>query len=211
MRQRAWGLAATVATAAAIVLRRRANRWGATAAETDQPLPGDGLVPSPQLGYTRAIDIEAEPDVVWSWLVQIGHNRGGLYSYDWAENVIGCDLHSIEEVRPELQQLAIGDVVRLGPDGYPCFVVTEVERPKTLVLIGADPRTSKPPTGDAPMATWQWQLNSTDRGGTRLLVRQRLSYPARFAPLWRLVEPITFVMEHKMLKGIKVRAERPPE
>jgi hypothetical protein len=194
--------------------RRRYNRWGATDAEVAAAIPGDGLVTRPVLGYTRAITIEAPPERVWPWLVQMGQGRGGLYSFDGLENLVGCDIHSAEQVLPDLQRLAVGDLIRLGPAGYPCFAVAQVEARAALVLVGADPR---PPhlaaTPDSPggIATWQWQLQPTSGArGTRLVTRQRLSYPSRtwLAVMWHVVEPVGFVMERRMLRGIKQRAER---
>jgi hypothetical protein len=106
-------VAAAVLTAP--LLRRRFNRSGAAPQEVTGALPGDDLVPEPRLGYTRAVMIEASPQAVWQWLVQIGQGRGGLYSFDALENLFGCDLHSAESVRPELQELRVGDEIRLAP------------------------------------------------------------------------------------------------
>lgn len=200
-------------TIGAPVLRRRYNSWGATAAEVASAMPGDELVPNPRMGYTRAITIAASAEVVWSWLVQIGQGRGGLYSFDGLENLARCDIHSTERIHPELQTLVAGDLIRLGaPAGYPCFRVASVQPDEFLVLVAADPT---PPhevaTADSPggVATWQWQLRSTAEGrGTRLLARQRLTYPDNMRVMWHVVEPISFVMERRMLRGIKQRAER---
>jgi hypothetical protein len=78
------------------VLRPWYNSWGVTEEEAARSLPGDELVPDPRLGYTRAITIQAPPERVWPWLIQIGQGRGGLYSYDGLENLVGCDIHSAE-------------------------------------------------------------------------------------------------------------------
>jgi hypothetical protein len=194
--------------------RRRYNRWGALDTEVTLAMPGDELVPRPQLGYTRAVEIAAPPERVWPWLVQLGQGRGGLYSFDRLENLVGCDIHSADRVLPDHQQLQVGDLVRLGPVGYPCFRVAQVEPGQSLVLVGADPR---PPhaaaSTDAPggVATWQWELRPASGGQrTRLVSRQRLSYPRRVGMhvLWHLVEQVGFVMERQMLLGIKRRAER---
>lgn len=110
------------------ILRSRYNAWGATSAEVATPMPGDDLVPNPRLGYTRAISISAAPADVWAWLVQIGQGRGGLYSFDGLENLARCDIHSADRIDPELQSLAVGDLIRLGaPQGYPCFRVSNVD------------------------------------------------------------------------------------
>jgi hypothetical protein len=199
------------AVLAAPVLRGRYNRWGATAAEVSAPMPGDDLVPTPKLGYTRAITVEAPPQAVWPWLVQIGQGRGGLYSFDGLENLVGCRIHSADRVLAEHQGLRPGDLVRLGPDGYPCFRVAELDGARTLVLIGADgrpPHRTADPSCGAGAATWQWQLQPIGGGSsTRLVVRQRLTYPFRLCLWWHIVEPIGFVMERQMLLGIKRRAE----
>lgn len=196
---------------AAPVLRRRYNRWGATPAEVAAALPGDELVPEPKLGYTRAITIDAPPQHVWPWLVQIGQGRGGFYSYDRLENLARCDIHSADRIVADYQDLAPEDLVRLGPPGYPCFRVWQVTAPSDLVLVGVDP---KPPYGipdaddPAGVATWQWAVRPFDDGRrARLLVRQRLTYSPGLSVLWHVVEPVGFVMEREMLRGIKRRAE----
>ena len=208
------GTQVLAATLTAPVGRKRYNRWGATAAEVEQAMPGDELVSHPALGYTRAITVDAPTDRVWPWLAQIGQGRGGLYSFDGLENLVGCDIHSADRILPAAQQLAVGDLIRLGPSGYPCFRVDRVEPGAALVLVGADPRPPHAPADpDSPtgIATWQWRLRPTPDGrGTRLATRQRLAYPPSTGTsvMWHLVEPVGFVMERQMLRGIKRRAER---
>jgi hypothetical protein len=188
------------------LVRRRYNRWGARPAEVDGALPGDELVPLPALGYTRAVTVQAPVADVWPWLVQIGQGRGELYSYDGLENLVGCRIHSADVVVPEYQSLRRGDLVRLGPDGYPAFRVHEVDPRRSLVLVSAGSEEAGR-TGDA-VATWQWVLRPIDGARrTRLLVRQRLDCPPSQRLMWRVVEPIGFVMERRMLRGIKRRAE----
>jgi|SRR5450631_1080687 len=193
------------------ILRRRYNRWGATPAELGARMPGDDLVPHPRLGYTRAITINAPVDAVWPWLAQIGQGRGGLYSFDGLENLVRCDIHSLDRIAEEHQHLGAGDLVRMGPDGFPCFWVQHLSAPTELVLIGADPHPPhEPAPAEAPagVATWQWVLHSFDGGSrTRLRVRQRLTYPDRLSVMWHVVEPIGFVMEREMLRGFKRRAD----
>lgn len=194
-------------------LRRRFNRWGATDKECLAPMPGDELVPEPRLESTRAVTIAALPEAVWPWLAQLGQGRGGLYSYDALENVVGLDIHSADVILPQHQQLRSGDVVRLGKAGSPCFRVASVEPGRALARISAEPSTEVPPRTPVPPgslgATWQWLLQPVDGGTrTRLITRQRNCRPDGQRLLWRLVEPIGFVMERRMLLGIKQRAER---
>jgi hypothetical protein len=171
-------------------------------------LPGDDLVPSPTRCSTRAVTVDASPDRVWPWLAQIGHSRGGLYSYDRLENLVGCQLHSADSVLAEHQQLEVGDLVRMGPEGYPAFAVATVEPGQHLVLVSADTHTGESTLhpGSSTGATWQWSLVPTG-GRTRLISRQRIAYPPREAPMWYVVQPIAFAMERKMLLGIKARTE----
>jgi hypothetical protein len=203
-------IAAAILTAP--VLRGPHNRWGAAPAEVSAAMPGDELVPKPKISSTRAITIDAPPHDVWPWLVQIGQGRGGFYSYDALENLARCDIHSADRIIPQLQQLHPGDLILLAPAGGPCFRVSETQPPSVLTLVGADPKTRVagpiPATPGEMASTWQWVLHPVDNGrGTRLVVRQRLSYPRRQSALWRLVEPVSFVMERRMLHGIKARAE----
>jgi hypothetical protein len=183
------------------LLRHRYDRWGAVPDEIGAALPGDELVPAPRLGYTRAITIDAPVEAVWPWLVQIGQGRGGLYSFDALENLVGCDLHSADGIRSELQRLEVGDRILLAPgEGAPAYVVAQIEAPTTLVLLGGGP--------GGLCITWQWLLRSADGGRrTRLLVRQRLDHPRSQTVLWHLVEPVGFVMERRMLQGLARRAE----
>jgi hypothetical protein len=178
--------------------------WGATDAEVTVALPGDDVVPRPRLDSTRAVTVQAPADEVWRWLVQIGHARGGLYSYDWLENLAGCDIHSADEILPEHQHLAAGDIIRMGPEGYPYYTVEVVEPGQTLVLRAGDPATKEP----AP-ATWVFVLQDQDDGTTRLISRQRSDYEPTLGnhAMWRAVEAVSFIMEQKMLRGLRARAE----
>jgi hypothetical protein len=192
------------------LLRRAYRHWGATPEEQTAPMPGDGLVGLSRMSSTRAVSINVPPDSVWPWLAQIGHGRGGLYSFDGLENLIGWGLHSADRILGEHQELVPGDLVRLGPDGYPCYRVVEVKPGQALVLQGVDPKSHEPghPSTGGTASTWQWMLRPLDGGtSTRLITRQRLTYPRAQSLLCHVVEPIGFVMERRMLLGIKARAE----
>jgi hypothetical protein len=207
----ATGIAA-VATALATApeLGTVQHGWGASYEEWLAAMPGDEFVPHPKMVSTRAITINAGPDRVWPWLAQIGLGRGGFYSYDALENLVGCRIRSSRRIVPELQQLRVGDPIRLAPGRGPCYRVGLVEPPRLLALTGADPETEqagREVTGGLAVS-WQWLLEPLDDGRrTRLVVRQRYDYPRRQRLLWRLLNPIDFAMERRMLKGIKARAE----
>lgn len=211
------GTRVLAALASAPVLRRTYNRYGATDTELAQEMPGDDLVRRPKLGYTRAITIEAPPHEVWRWLVQFGQGRAGFYSYDALENLVGCGIHSVDEILPDHQSLAVGDLIRSGRDGQPCWQVMDVDPDNHLVLFGAGtpaqpgvPEVAEdiPDRGYAA-STWQWLLEPRDGGrATRLLVRGRTTYSPPQSWLWHLVEPLNYVMERRMLEGIRARAER---
>jgi hypothetical protein len=182
-------------------LRRWYRRWGATSGEVTRRLPGDELVPRPRLITTRAITIHAPVQTVWSWLVQIGQGRGGFYSYQALETLAGCKIDAVDRIVSALQVLQVGDLIQFGPAGYPRFTVSAVDRMRSLVLQSRD---------DEATTVWIFVLETLDSGDTRLIVRDRTDYvpTLRQFLVWRmLMEPIHFVMERKMLLGLKQRAE----
>jgi hypothetical protein len=207
------GSTATAALTAAVVagtvatLRSRSLSWGATRAEVDSALPGDELILHPGLSATRAVTIRADADAVWPWIAQLGQGRGGFYSYDALENLVGCNIHSADHVVPAWQSVAVGDEIRLHPDGG--LQVALVDPGHALVLRGGVPMGTTPPPYDF---TWTFVVHHAPGGDARLLVRERYGYVKAWASL--LVEPvswISFVMSRRMLLGIKERAERPAD
>jgi hypothetical protein len=201
----------------ALVAYRRWGRawvasWGSTALERKAPLPGDQIVKVAQRSSTRAVTIDAPVEHVWPWLVQLGQGRGGLYSYDWLENLVGCDIHSSDQVIPELQDLAPGDEIRLVRPDYPVdlsFEVAEVEPEHALVLKTPGEHLTVVGSG-FPYASWAFVLRPQGPSSTRLLVRWRSDFKDTAASrMWNGwgVELPHFVMERKMLLGIKERAE----
>ncbi len=183
------------------------NRWGATSAECKKPLPGDELAPSPKLSYTRAITIHAPACDIWPWLVQIGQGRGGLYSYEGLENLVGCDMHNADRILPECQHPAVGDAVLFAPEekNFPGQVIVEIQPERALVMVAHAPGTHEA----VKSASWAFVLEEQAGGATRLIARGRNAYEPGFANalVWHIVEPIAFVMERKMLRGIKARVE----
>lgn len=177
------------------------RRWGTIGDEAKRRLPGDELVVRPQDRSTRAIRIAASPEAVWPWLIQMGHGKAGLYSYEGLENLFGCDLHNADHLVAKWQFLKVGDRLALGPQGYPSFDVVRLEPPRLLVLKAGDATT---------VSTWAFVL-VPDGAGTRLLVRSLRHYPLTVGNrlMWRgLVDPAHFVMERRMLQGIKERVEK---
>lgn len=188
------------------LLRPWYSKWGATDGEVAMPLPGDDLVPDPVLESNRVITVQAPVEAIWPWLVQLGQGRGGFYSYQQLENLAGCDIHNADRIIPELQALNVGDLVRLGPEGYPAFDVAAIDPPVALILRGDTPNPNGKPT------TWIWifYLDPRDEHTTRLILRTRLDYERNMGNtvMWRLfTDPISFNMERRMLQGIKARAE----
>jgi hypothetical protein len=186
-------------------LRGWRRRWGTTHEERAAQLPGDEFVPEPQWTYDHAVSIDAPRSAVWPWLVQLGQARGGFYSYEGLENLVGCQIHNVMEIRPELQTLEVGDtVVTHGRSGFGP-PVSRIEPERALVLGG-------PPNANGSQATWAFHLLDGANRNTRLLERGRAV--AGKGPLEKLgsgpylVEPIGFVMSKKMLRTIKKLAER---
>jgi hypothetical protein len=175
-------------------------------------MPGDERVPLPKMTSTRAIIIDAPPEDVWAWLVQIGQAAAASTASTRWRTCCAATFTAPTGIIPQFQELHTGDLILLAPAEAPCYRVATVEPPRVMVLAGADPKTwavnPLPARPDEMATTWQWMLRPLDGGrGTRLVARQRYSYPRRQSVLWHLVEPPGFVMERRMLGGIKARAE----
>jgi hypothetical protein len=174
-------------------------RWGATDEEVSARLPGDELVEHPNVEATHAININAPVEEVWPWLVQIGQDKGGFYSYSWLENLVGCHLQNADRIVPEFQSLSVGDAVRLHPQAPPLPVLI-CEPPRTLVLGN---------NMDYP-GTWGFYLREAEQGTTRLVIRGRGDWKPglmNWLGAHVLFEPAHFIMERKMMLGVKERAE----
>jgi len=180
--------------------RRRLRRWGATDADLARAMPGDGELHVHTHEMTTAVTVEAPPEAVWPWLVQMGYRRGGLYSYDWLDRLFGyLDAPSAERILPEFQGLRAGDEIPLGRG--PGFPVRIVESRRALVLAG---------NADGFAWAWQFGLYPVDARRTRLVSRNRVRPPATPSArigMW-VLEPAAFIMTRRMLLGIKRRAEQ---
>jgi hypothetical protein len=188
-------LAGSVCALYPLVLRERILHWGATDSEAESSLPGDELLDGASQVSTRAIAIDAPARAVWPWLAQMGPSpRGGAYTYDWIENLLKLDMHSADRVLPEFQHPQLGDTIVFGSS---TMRLERVEPDHLISWRSAD-------------GSWVWTfVIARDGDGTRLISRNRYRLPTVAARLGMLpMEPASLVMEQKMLRGIKQRAER---
>jgi hypothetical protein len=189
--------------------RPRRLRWGATDPELEQSYPGDELIPEPKWSATHAISIEATPQRIWPWIAQLGQGRGGFYAYQKLENLVGCQVENTCRVLDEHQHIRVGDPIRLHVQGPP-MTVAIVEEPTTLVLYGS-PAAEDGGGGVVLATSWALLLLAREGGGTRFLSRTRYHHAddRRSAIVGgpTLLEPVSFVMERKMLTVIKALAE----
>jgi len=183
--------------ASAPLYRRRHLRWGATDAELVAAMPGDGVIPGAQFNPTRAVTIDAPPEAIWPWLVQTGAGRAGWYSDDLLDNLARP---SLREIRPELQELRLGQWVSMSPtpSEATAFKVDGFVEHEWLLWAKSD-------------STWSWVLTDIGNGRTRLVTRVHARYDWS-RPLWALIGVVLlelgdFAMMRRMLLGIKERAE----
>ena len=183
------------------------TRWGATEAELQQKLPGDDLVPEVCEQLTYAVTINTPQAAIWPWLVQIGQGRGGWYSFEWIENVLGADIHNVDRIHPEWQNLKVGDTVRMYREGAgpPPYEVAALE-PERALILGHRLSDKAPIWGES----WAFVLQQIDERSTRLIIRERFSssLPTALQVMNYILTPGYFIMCRKMLLGIKQRAER---
>jgi hypothetical protein len=207
------GIGATILLSPA--LRGWYTRWGATPAESAATLPGDETVPNPKSAMTLAVTVQAPPEDVWPWFVQLGCQRAGWYSYDLLDN---GGVPSAEQVLPEHQSLAIGDVVKAMPQGDFGFPVAAIEPEARLTLAGTlDTRSGEPADPGEPdleayfSGDQSFYLQNLGNGATRLIFRMRLDWNPSAANTiaYRVfLEPISFRMARKTMLNVKRRAER---
>jgi hypothetical protein len=187
-------LAAGLGAVYQLALRRPVLTWGATGEEARSRLPGDELLEDADGVSTRAVDIDAPPSAVWPWLAQMGPSpRGGAYTYDWIENLLGLDMHSSDVVLGEFQHPKTGDTIGFGANR---MRLERVEPERVLAWRSED-------------GNWAWTFVLRERdGGTRLISRNRFRLPTLAARVGMLpMEPGSLAMERKMLLGIRRRAE----
>ncbi len=196
-----WPVVGAAAVSAGYVkfLRPRLQRWGATDDEVQRPMLGDGLVHNPTYVTTRAIGIDTAPGDVWPWIVQMGEERGGFYSYDVIDRLLGMNVHSAQRILPRYQELDVGQP--LARNGQ--MIVRGIEAGQAIVIGPSTDITDVD-------ATWTIAIYPDGRQQTRLVsrTRARFDFSSPRALLWfLLLDPGQFVMEQKFLREIKTRAE----
>lgn len=200
--------AAAVGLGALLLTRRMTATWGTVDGEHEAVLPGDGLI-SDAVVATRGVTIATPPSGVWPWIAQLGQGRGGFYSYDALENLMGLDIHSADRIEQRWQEIYVGDPIHLAPEF--ALEVVDVAPGRHVVLAGpgAHGPGAQGPDGRSAAFTWAFIVLGLPDGRTRLLVRERYArrpMAARVAA--ELVQPISFVMSARMLRGIRDRAQR---
>jgi hypothetical protein len=193
------GLSVAAVLGAAVIywtrLRQPILTWGASDAEATASLPGDELLTDADGVATRAIEINAPAAAVWPWLVQIGPSpRGGAYTYDWIENLLGLNMHSTDTILEEFQHPHVGDTIGYGTNR---MRLERIDPQQVLSWRSED-------------GNWVWTFVLKEQSGkTRLISRNRFRLPTLASKIGMLpMEPGSLVMERKMLLGIKQRAER---
>ena len=174
------------------VYRPWALSWGATDQEVARPMVGDGVVTNPTFNATRAVTVNAPAERIWPWIVQMGYQRAGFYSWDMLDN---AGIPSAERILPQFQNLTVGDVVPLSEDAY--AEVVDLEPGSGLLLVFRSGETF----------TWAWGLYEIDAERTRLVSRLRwraTGIASRF-----MLDAFEIIMMRKCLLGIKRRAEAP--
>lgn len=175
------------------------DRWGASAEEISASLPGDELVSSPRITYTRAETINASPEQIYPWVVQIGAEKGGWYSYEWFEtNALRCPISNADRIHEEWQGLQVGDPVKMCPDENmpPAYEVARMDPNQAIVLGHQD--------GDQWVEVWQFVLVPQEDESTRFIIRSRSAAEGWF---WDVMRPGEFIMMRGMMLGIRERAE----
>ncbi|MDZ4092440.1 MAG: hypothetical protein U1D68_14675 [Arthrobacter sp.] len=206
--------AAGVVTAYLALVRPRLLRAGATAEEANGPYPGDGLIPEGTRSATMAVTIDAPRSRVWPWLVQMGTDRAGWYSWDRLDNFGRASAWTIH---PEWQDIAVGDHLAGTPDGSQWWEVAALDPERFLGLRMSLDLRGRPfdPAGQRPRyftdSLWGFELKDAAGGRTRLVVSGYWSFrPKGLQPILSilLLEPSHWVMQTRQFSNLQRRAER---
>jgi hypothetical protein len=189
-------------------------RWGATDRELQQQFPCDELVLSGANTATRAVTIQSPPEQVWPWIVQIGEDRAGFYSYTWLENLFLADMHNYDRIVPEWQTRQVGDIVWMARKdrfhGRGRAIVAVLEARHAMGLVSPDDYAKLAKSGPPISGAWTFILQPEGTTASRLIMRTLgvPTGPFNRAFNYFVYDPAHFIMERRMLLGIKERAER---
>ena len=177
------------------VYRPWQRTWGATEEEVSRDMSGDEIVGDPTFDATRAVEIDARPEEIWPWIVQVGYRKAGFYSHDWLDN---DRIPSAEEIIPEFQNLRVGDTIPLSRTAAARVEILEPSEFMLLVVEGE-------PAGHETW-TWAWGLYSAGPTTTRLVTRLRVDLDSGWTHLY--LDAFEIVMMSKCMRGIKGRVEK---
>jgi hypothetical protein len=183
-----------------IIITPWMDRWGATDAEINATFAGDELVPDPASFVNHAVTINATPEKIYPWLLQLGAGKGGFYSYTALENAIGCQLVNADRIHNEWQDLKVGDKVEMCPNGTPPGYIVAQILPNEALVMGHQ-------ENGKWVDLWQYILVPQADHSTRLILRTRTMMTGTF---WDVIHPGIFIMERGLLLGIKERVEKMP-
>ena len=182
-------------------IRRWMARWGTTPSDLTRVMAGDRLIVDPTYSGTMAVIVNARPEHIWPWLVQMGYQRGGLYSYDWLDRLFRFSGSSeCHPDTPEFQHLAVGDTIPVGQGRS--WPVATIEPRRALVLDMRAPAASIGCGSSASTRSTEKRTLLVSR--SRVHARTTLGLAADVC-----IEPAGFVMTRRMLLGLKQWADRP--
>lgn len=217
MRDRTRYALATLAVLAEVeaALVQLGRTYGSTKEERSRTLPGDDIVPAPDTVTDHAITIDAPPELVWPWLVQMGWGRAGWYTARWVDRLLfPANGPSADRILPELQDIEVGTFV---PDGAPeteCGLYVEVLEPQRVLVLHSNSHLPLRLRQRGREVDWSWAfvLSPVDEGRrTRFHFRSRWRTTPWWmtAAGWLVLVPADFLMSRDMLRGVKQRSERP--
>jgi hypothetical protein len=209
------GIVVIIAAYLTLMFKSLRDRWGMSYKELSKSFPGDFLVPQPRSQFTHAIEINAPANFVWPWIAQIGQGRGGFYSYEALENLVGLGIYNADQILPEYQHPKIGDLIHFGPnDAYPLVICEDGKAMAIENWYDVDNNSVYNQALESPMnylhLSWLWMVEPIDENRSRFVSRNRVDYSPSFKNrllLGLLAEPVVFAMDRKMCYGIKRRAE----
>jgi hypothetical protein len=208
----AGGVAVMIAAFLSPFLRRARNHWGLDEETATRAYPGDDLVREPRWSFTHGVTIEAPAERVWPWIAQIGADRAGFYSYQWLENLIGCEVRNAETIHPEWEA-RVGQALVLHPDPKaPRLQIVAVEAGRHVVAFARPDEQARALGKPWATASWLFFLEPLGEKRCRFVSRYRASCSEDLATRLSfgpgLLEPVGFAMDRRMLLGVKDRAER---